>query len=128
VSDNGANIDGDAITAPNYLGSRSRQKLVTALQPVMSSDGTLPIAVSVATDFATPAIPYNASSFSTTGADWYSAVWYSADWAGGDNVVKQWLSAGDLGFSVSSRVKVSVNAQKVNWFATNYMYKLGGLV
>lgn len=127
-SDGGAKIQGDALPAWNYLGQRGRQKLLTAVQPIMSSDGDLPIAIAVGADFNEPLIPYDESSFSNTGATWDVAEWDVAEWTGGDNIVKNWLPGGAYGLNFSARIRVSVNAQKVNWFSTNYMYKPGGIV
>lgn len=128
TSDNGSNIEGDGLPAWNYLGIKGRQKLLTAVQPVMSSDGDLPIAMSTGADFNQPSIPYNTSTFSNTGATWDVAEWDLADWTGGDNIVNKWLSGGAYGFNFSARVRVAVKAQSINWFAMNYMYKSGGIV
>lgn len=129
ANDNTADIQGDAQTAFNYLSNRQRQKLLTAIQPVMSSEGALPIAVSVAADFATPSINYTASLFSGAGTQWDTAQWDTFDWGGGDGtIINEWLSAGGMGYNFTARIRVSVSSQVVKWYSTNYMYKLGGLV
>lgn len=129
ASDGGSDIQGDAQTAFTYLRNRSRQKQLTTVQPVMSSEGSLPIAASSATDFATPAINYNTSSFTGNGTQWDTAQWDTFEWGGGDGtIVNEWISAGGIGYNFSLRVRVAVSAQAVKWYSTNYMYKLGGLV
>lgn len=126
--DNTAKIEGDALPAFTYLGSRARLKQVTAIQPVMSSEGDLPVAMQLAADFTTPTTPYQESTYAANGAEWDVAVWDSADWTGGTAILKYWHSAGGIGMNFSTRIRVSTKAQPINWFSTNYMYKNGGLV
>lgn len=128
ASDNGSNIEGDAITAPNYLGSRGNQKLLTGIQAILSSDGDLPVATAIGVDFTIPSIPVNASTYAASGAVWDTATWDDADWTGGDVVTKQWHSASGMGFNFMTRLKVAVNSQTANWYSTNYMFKPGGLI
>jgi hypothetical protein len=101
---------------------------VTAIQPVMSSEGSLPLALSVGSDFSTPLPSYNPSSFAATGAERDAATWDSADWTGGSQILKSWYSQGAIGMNFAARVRVSTKAQPVKWYATNYMYKNGGLL
>jgi len=126
--DNGSNIEADGLPGFTYLGSRAKIKQVTAIQPVMSSEGSLPLALSVGSDFSTPLPSYNPSSFAATGAEWDAATWDSADWTGGSQILKSWYSQGAIGMNFAARVRVSTKAQPVKWYATNYMYKNGGLL
>lgn len=127
--DNGAVIDADSITANNYLGSESVQKLITGVKPIMISDGAIAIAVKTEADFKTPVVEYATVTFEGGSSDWDTAEWDIAEWAGdGTMVTDNWIGEGAFGFSFQSRVRVRTKGQVVKWPSFLYMYEPAGLV
>jgi len=126
--DNGANIDADCITATTYLNSRGRQKLVTAIQPVASSDGLIAMAVSTEADFKQPTVSYDNTVFQGGSSDWDTADWDTADWSSGNQITRDWESMGAFGYSFSTRVRLRTKGQLVKWYSINYMFEPAGLV
>ena len=95
----------------------------------MASDGALNLSVTSAVDYATPSTQFITSPTSTpSGAAWDVAAWDSAAWAGGETISNSWLPANHIGRTISVRCKTRTQGQSVSWYATNYLYKVGGLV
>jgi len=86
--DNGNNIDADALPAPTYLGSRENQKLLTAIQPNLLSDGAIAISTAVGADFAVPTVGYAEPSFVGDSSSWDVAEWDTASWSDGNDLTK----------------------------------------
>lgn len=126
--DNGAVIDADALPSPNYLGSKAQQKLLTAVQPVLSSDGKVSLNVKTEADFKNPSVSYKANEFASTPSDWDVAVWNVADWSSGNNITKDWVSQGAYGYNFWTRLRIRTKGQKVSWFAINYMFEPAGII
>ena len=128
-ADNSGNIETDAQTAFNYLNNRTNLKQFQAIQPVLSSDGSLSLSAISAVDFSTPSASYFGSPTSIpSGSQWDVAAWDVASWAGGEAITQEWQSAGGIGRNISLRVKTRTQGQQVSWYATNYLYSVGGLV
>ncbi len=126
--DNGAVIDADAIPAVTYLGDRARQKQLTAIQPVMSSDGDISISIGAEADYKQPTIPYKTEVFEGGSSDWDTAEWDEADWSSGNLITNDWESADAYGYNFRSRVRLRTKGQLVKWYSINYMFNPGGLV
>jgi hypothetical protein len=128
TSDDGELIDADCLPAYTYLGSRAKIKQVTASQPVMSSEGAFPVALTLAVDFKSNAPEYISAVYSVTGAEWDVALWDSADWTGGTVIMNDWYSTGGIGMNFALRLRVRTKSRPVHWYSTNYMFKTGGLM
>jgi hypothetical protein len=126
--DNGSDIEVDGQDAYSYFQTPNRQKLFTAVQPVLASEGDLVVSTALAVDFADPSTQFTSSPSSTDGAQWDVGVWSVDFWAGGSNISKSWLSASGMGYSGSLRLRIRAQGQSVSWFSTNYMYQAGGYV
>lgn len=127
-SDDGSDIKGDGWPAYTYLGNRGQRKRITMGQVVISADGDLTVSTKSDTDFREPIPPFNSSTFDAEGAEWNEAEWNIAEWVGGDNIINDWKLITGIGYNVSMRVRVSVNAQTVKWFATNYAFTPAGVI
>jgi hypothetical protein len=130
VDDDGSNIEADAEPAFNYFGSRGRMKQVTMVQPLIKSDGDLPLAMTMNVDF-TQNIP---DSFPTptanAGAAWDDVQWDAAYWADEPRISTSWYAVTGYGYCFSPRFRVATNAQTVEWVGQNFMYipTVGGFV
>jgi len=127
-NDDGGAIKGDGWPAYTYLGSRGQRKRITMGQVVLSSDGDLTVATKSDTDFAEPIPPFNSSTFDAAGAEWGLAEWNLAEWVGGDVIINDWKLITGIGYNVSMRIRVSVSAQTVKWFSTNYAFTPAGVI
>lgn len=127
-NDNGDAIKGDGWPAYTYLGARGQRKRITMGQVVLSSDGDLTVATKSSTDFSEPIPPFNSSTFDAEGAEWGEGEWGVAEWVGGDTIINDWKLITGVGYNVSMRVRVSVSAQSVKWFSTNYAFTPAGVI
>lgn len=126
ASDNGANIIADGLAAYNYLGSRTNQKMVNTLRVVASSDGDLPLEISVqrdlgidpAGDVLTNFLPGDVGT-----AEWDKATWDLDSWAGEQIARDVWLDRGGLGYSFALRVKYNGQGREVRWLSYTYSYE-----
>lgn len=126
--DNGAYIEADSITATTYLGPRSRQKLLTAIQAVMSSDGRVLTKIKTEPDFKTPIVSFENPDFLSGESDWGTADWNDASWSSGDYITKEWVSMGVFGYSFRTRLRIRSRFQVVKWYSINYLYSPAGLI
>lgn len=126
--DNGAVIDADCTTAATYLGSKGNQKLLTAAQPVTSSDRQVSISISTEADFKIPTVAYMATVFEGEPSDWDTATWDEAEWSSGNQIINDWIGQSAFGYNFRTRVRARVKGQLVKWYSINYMFEPGGLV
>jgi len=128
TDDIGNNIEADAQPAWNYLGDKSLQDHVTAVQPVMASTGAIAISIHVEADFKKPTVGYMDTTFVGGASSWGTATWNVDEWSGGDQITREWQNTEAFGFTVSPRVRVRKKGQEIKWYSINYMHNRGGLV
>jgi hypothetical protein len=126
--DAGTQIDADAVCAPTYLNDKTANKQVTALQPVIGSDGPVALTVNVAGDFKLPTTAYGTVSFTGGSSDWDTATWDVDPWVSGGLITNEWKQSQAYGYTLRTRVRIRTQGQLVRWFSTNYMYNRAGLV
>jgi len=126
-SDNGSNIEADALPAYNYMGKRGAIKSFTGVKHILSTDGSLEYETRLGTDFRQPDLTYESSLYLFTGSEWDVATWNDDYWAGsGDDLVDVWKSVDGIGYNCSARLRISTQDRRVQWFSTNYLFKIGG--
>lgn len=128
ASDNSSDIEAIGQPAYTYLGNRAKRKVMSALQPVFSTDGNLNFSLSLGTDFSTPSTLSPQRSAEAAGATWGTAVWNTAEWAGGLSIINDWRITPGIGYNVSPRLAITVNGLDVRWYSTQYMYKDAGII
>lgn len=127
-SDNGNNIDFEALQSFNYFGDSGQLKQVKMLRPIISTDGSPGILLGVNTDFDTSA-PTGIPSFTaSTAATWDSATWDSAIWGGDLQIKKDWQTAFGLGYCIAAHLKGAAKDVKLRWAATDYLIDGGGVI
>lgn len=125
-SDNGANIEADAIQAFNYFGSPASNKIFTQLEPIFESDSNPNAAVEINVDFKilqTLAVPQASSA--DAGA-WDSAVWDASVWGSDGDIYDGWRGVRGRGRAGSVRVRINTNSARPSWIATNVNFTRGG--
>lgn len=127
--DNSTNIETDAIPAWTYAGSRARIKQFTGFQPVIASDGTLSLSVSIATDYKPLSTEFTASTTTPEGSLWDVAEWDVAAWEGeADNITRIWQAANDIGYVVTARLRTRTQGQALYWYSQNWMFRYGNII
>ncbi|MGD9650609.1 MAG: hypothetical protein AB7U41_07475 [Dongiaceae bacterium] len=128
LSDNGAPITFSAQTAWNSLGARGQVKRMTAVRPMLESEGLLPVAINVGFDFSGAPNNYAVSGIAAaTGAAWEVSDWDVSDWAG-NSMLRPWVSAAGLGINVSTRLNAALSDQSCKWYSLQYLFEIGGLL
>jgi len=128
MADDTTPIRGDAQPAWNYLGDRSKLKLVTALRVQGSSSGSTSYSASVGADFVDPAVEAGVSVPGVVGGDWDTSSWDTTDWPSETLPFSDWLSQGAFGYCFSPRVKVETSDQSLDWYAFTYLFEPGGVI
>ena len=127
-ADAGASITGTAIQAFNYLGNRSQQKQFTMIRPIFFTDGSPSVFGGVNVDFDTADISTTLQSVTPAGALWDTAVWDTALWAPDLSPVAPWQGAQGVGYCCAPRVKATVTATRIQWAASDIVFRRGGVL
>ena len=131
--DDGGNIEGDAQTAWSYFGDPGQRKQVTAIMPLLSGSGDLPVSVAAQADFReTPLVAglYLLATGIGTDEPWdiIDEDWDVTDstWQDvSDDVTRKWIAARGVGYAIGARLLVQTQ-ESVRWFATIYKVKPAG--
>ncbi|MGI9414501.1 MAG: hypothetical protein ACR2PM_12575 [Hyphomicrobiales bacterium] len=126
-NDDGAAIDAEGLTAYSYLKSRGRQKMMQAVRPVVSSDGTLPLSIDVEADFGVAVKaknPVDLFPADTGSAEWDVAEWDVDSWAGESLARDRWFDRGGLGYAFALRLRYSGSNRDFRWTAHSFLYEL----
>lgn len=126
TSDNGVAIEGDALPAFNYFGTKQSVKSFKLVQPVFKSSGNPNAALDLNVDFQVRA-PTGVSTPSPTGAaKWGVAKWGVDLWGSSDQIFKGWRGVRGVGRAASLRVRVSTTTAQPSWIATDFLFVPGG--
>lgn len=126
--DNNGPITANMRTAWNYLRTRGSNKIITMIRPVMQSNGSPSILLSVSTDFGymppSGAITLGVSTDSL----WDSARWGPGygKWAGVNNITTAWFTSGAIGYCFSVGIKVTSAGQSLTVNSFDIQAELGG--
>ena len=125
ANDDGSDLTAEAISAFNYLGSRGHRKMVNNIRILASSDGNLPLEVSVEHDLGVGVPSGVVSEFipSEVGtAEWDKADWDVDSWAGRQIARDKWLDRGNLGYSFATRLRYTGQGREIFWFNHTYSF------
>lgn len=100
-------IPADMQCAFNWFDDPGRNKRMTMVQPLLTSDGQIAPSLSVDVDFSSTA-PVSTTQSLTGGAVWDQAVWDTDVWSTGLVQVTSWLSAEAEGKALAVRISVAV--------------------
>ena len=130
LSDNGANINGDLLPAFTYFADEIRTllKKFNLIRPVLSSTGVPEILAALNVDFTTDS-PSAPLSFDTQNVlIWDVTKWDEAVWSGGESILKNWSTFGNVGTSASLRLLVAVSGVEVTLQAYDYVFEVGEII
>ena len=129
ASDDGLEITSVGKTAFNYFGNTSQQKRVTLFRPLLLVNGSITYYAGLDVDFSDAPIS-GTSTYTTPGSSlWGTAIWGTSLWSGGLQVVRQWLSpVNNVGYSISSGLRVESSQFVVRWVSCDYAYERGGVL
>jgi hypothetical protein len=126
-SDNGANINAEALQAFNYFGN-DMEKRFTLARPILSSNGTPGISIGLNVDFDLSA-PVGTPTFSpTTYGIWDTGLWDAALWGGDYQIKKDWLGVNGIGRCAALHMKLALMGILLKWASTDYIYEDGGFL
>ena len=127
-SDNGTNINFEALQSFNYFGSQGQTKQIKMVRPVISTDGAPAILFGVNTDFD-QSIPVGQATFTaSTVAQWDVSLWDVGLWGGNLSIRKDWQSAFGLGYCFAAHMVGNSKAIKTRWSSTDYVIEGAGVV
>ena len=72
-----------------------------------------------------PAVP---TFTATTAGQWDSATWDVGMWGGDPVIQKNWQSVMGIGYCAGIHMLAATNAGKIEWSATDFAYKGGGIL
>lgn len=128
-SDDGADIIASCRTAFSYLGDRGSRKRITAVRPVVTTDGQFIATLGVDMDFSERAFAadnVNIGQF-TTGAVWDESEWGEDEWADAAQPNLSWVSVTGIGRAAAVRFDMRAQSQNVSWYSTDLLGQRGSV-
>ena len=126
--DNGNNIEGDALQAFSYFGSKGTVKAFKRVQPIFESNGDPEAALDLNVDFQVKNPTGVSGSTPTSAGKWGIAKWGSGLWGTSKQIFKAWRGVRGYGRAASLRVRIDTKTVRPSWVATDYLYVPGGQV
>lgn len=128
-SDFGNAIIGRAQQAYSNFKNPSRQKHFKLIRPIITSDGSPGVGLSLDTDYAIGDFNSIATPASVPGFVWDSALWDASAWAGSAETRRAWATVpAREGFTAALRLQVATNSVTLGWSATDFAYEIGGVL
>jgi hypothetical protein len=93
----------DMQCAFNWFDEPGKEKRMTMIQPLLTTQGNINLSLSVDTDFATSQA-FNSISLTAAGVTWDSAIWDKSLWPSGSTNFTNWLSVEALGHCFAARM------------------------
>jgi len=125
-SDNGTNIEGDALQAFSYFGSKTTTKAFKLVEPLFQSDGDPMTALDLNIDFQIAAPTGVATAIATTAANWGIGKWGVGTWGSASQIYRGWRGVRGIGRAAALRVRVNTTSARPSWVATNFTFIPGG--
>lgn len=128
TSDDGQNINADALQAFNYFGNPGKLKKYGMARPIMKATGYPNILADLNIDFdtsdTTAPLNYTAGGLST----WDSSTWDVDLWGGTLQILKEWQTVTGVGYSAGMRIKAASNQLELRWVSTDITFEGGGVL
>ncbi|MDE3021975.1 MAG: hypothetical protein KGI54_08955 [Pseudomonadota bacterium] len=123
-TDNGAQINGEALASFQYHGGMA-SKRYTMARPIISSTAGATILLGLNLDFdQSPPTGSIAASNGTAGV-WGTGVWGTFTWGGDFVINKNWQTVGGVGYCAAIHMKISALNSKVKWQSCDYIFEKG---
>jgi hypothetical protein len=128
TSDNGNNIDADALQAFNYFSTKGTLKRFTMARPIFRTNGSPTVQINVNLDFDTNDLTAPLSFSPTVYAVWDSSLWDMGVWGGELNVLKNWQGINGIGYSAGVRLITASNGIDLTWVSTDIVFETGDVL
>lgn len=126
TSDDGANIEADALQAFSYFKSPNQRKVFKMVECIFQSSGNPNAAIDFNTDFNILSPTATAQADTVNSGLWGISKWGFGLWGSADQLYRGWRGVRGIGRSGSVRVRVNSNSARPSWISTNYVYSKGG--
>lgn len=126
ASDDGANIEADALQAFSYFKSPNQRKTFKTVECIFQSNGNPNAAIDFNTDFNIASPTATAQSGTVNSALWGVSKWGLSVWGTSGQIYRGWRGVRGTGRSGSIRVRVNTNSARPSWISTNYNFVKGG--
>lgn len=127
-SDNGSEIQADAICAWNFLQDPGFSKQVGMVKVSGSTQsGVIPYSVQVGRDYREIASTSTGTATNNTGAPWDTATWDVDLWPTEATVFDRWNGVSIVGDALAVRFRVASNSTGFDWYSTTMTYTKGGV-
>lgn len=125
--DNGSNIEGDALQAFSYFGSKGSAKAFKLVEPIFESNGDPRAALDLNVDFTIrPPTGQPTAAATVSTAKWGISKWGIGRWGSAGQIYRGWRGVRGVGRSASLRVRVSSMTARPSWITTSFTYIPGG--
>ncbi|MEE9345658.1 MAG: hypothetical protein V3U88_08630 [Methylococcales bacterium] len=126
LSDNGVNVDTDAIQAFSYFKSKSVNKLFKLAEPIFESTGNPNAAVDFNTDFNIKLPTATPQASTPNAAIWGISLWGVGVWGTDGIIFRGWRGIRGLGRAGSVRVRIKSTSSNTSWISTSVNFVKGG--
>ena len=124
--DAGSNIDYLVRFSFNYLGDRERVKKASAIRPLLVTDGSVQLGISVDVDFEERSNAETVTISGVGGTPWGSE--WGSPWSSGRRYIAEWRGVGAIGRCFSTRFQGSISGVNFKMSAANIVYDVGGFI
>lgn len=123
ASDDGSNIELDALQAFSYFDSPGIKKYFKLAEPIFESGGSPNAAIELNTDFqiATPSAVPEAQTVNS--AKWGIDKWGVGVWGTDGQIYRGWRGVRGAGRSAALRIRISTNSTRPSWISTNFVFQ-----
>ena len=125
-SDNGSDINADALQAFSDFGSAGTTKTFTLVEPIFQSNGAPSVALDLNLDYQIRRPTSVASTSAVTSAKWGVSKWGIGLWGSASQIYRGWKGIRGRGRAASLRVRISTSVNQPSWLATNWLFTSGG--
>jgi hypothetical protein len=122
--DNDANITGEAKTAFDYFGARTK-KAFKMVRPTISTNGSPTVELGMDMDYDNTDRVSTLTFTESTSARWGVALWGIGRWGSGLQTLKNWIGVSGLGLCAATRFRVASKGIETRWQATDYLFEPG---
>jgi len=127
-SDNGSDIEADALQAFSYFGSKSTVKAFKLVEPLFQSAGSPNSALDLNVDFNIKLPTAVASASQSNGALWSDGLWSDGLWGSSSQVYSGWRGIRGIGRSAALRIRINTSTSSPAWISTNFTFVPGGQI
>jgi hypothetical protein len=128
-SDEGQPIALRCRQAFDYFDNRGRNKQFTLARPLFRTSASLINGnIYIDTDFDESNIDTATPTVGGPSSSWDTSPWDTTGWEASEIMVKDWQTYGGIGYCASLVVYVGINGASIAWYATDWLFIVGGVL